>query len=89
MLQISSLKHSFENTELSYPDWHVDKGEHAAILGNSGSGKTTLLHLIGGLMQPKRGSVKINGQELAELKGSKLDRFRGANIGIVFQKPGN
>ena len=87
MLQISSLKHSFENTELSYPDWHVDKGEHAAILGNSGSGKTTLLHLIGGLMQPERGSVKINGQEMAELKGSKLDRFRGANIGIVFQKP--
>lgn len=87
MLHISSLSHSFGDTELSYPDWQVSAGEHAAILGNSGSGKTTLLHLIGGLMRPAKGSIRIDNQDLAALNGGKLDKFRGKNIGIVFQKP--
>jgi len=87
MLHISSLSHAFGDTELSYPDWQVSSGEHAAILGNSGSGKTTLLHLIGGLMRPAKGCIKIGDQDLAALKGGSLDKFRGNNIGIVFQKP--
>jgi len=86
MLQINQLEHSFGTTQLKYPDWEVAQGDHAVILGSSGSGKTTLLHLIGGLMTPISGQVIISGEDLATLKGGALDKFRGQNVGIVFQK---
>ncbi len=88
MLNIKELKHSYDGqTLISYPDWNVDAGNHAIILGNSGSGKTTLLHLIGGLMPPKEGFLEVAGENLSTKSNAKLDRFRGENIGIVFQKP--
>ncbi|SNT16487.1 putative ABC transport system ATP-binding protein [Ekhidna lutea] len=88
MLQIKGLKHSYDgNPPIDYPDWDVKKGNHAIIIGNSGCGKTTLLHLIGGLMPPKEGTLVVAGENLAEKPKSKLDRFRGENIGIIFQKP--
>jgi putative ABC transport system ATP-binding protein len=88
MLQIKELKHSYNgSTMISYPDWNVEEGNHAIIIGNSGCGKTTLLHLIGGLMSPKDGSLEVAGENLAQKSNAKLDRFRGENIGIVFQKP--
>ncbi len=87
MLQITQLKQSFGKTVLDYPDWEVEQGAHSVIIGNSGSGKTTLLHLIGGLMKSTAGKLVVANQSLSELKGSKLDKFRGRNIGIVFQKP--
>lgn len=88
MLNIKALKHSYDGqTMISYPDWKVDAGNHAIILGNSGCGKTTLLHLIGGLMPPREGLLEVAGENLRNKSGAKLDRFRGKNIGIVFQKP--
>ncbi|MEQ9305239.1 MAG: ATP-binding cassette domain-containing protein, partial [Marinoscillum sp.] len=45
------------------------------------------LHLIGGLMPPKEGLLEVGGENLSEKSNAKLDRFRGENIGIVFQKP--
>ncbi|WP_370089926.1 ABC transporter ATP-binding protein [Ekhidna sp.] len=88
MLQIKALRHSYdEKAMISYPDWNVEKGNHAIILGNSGCGKTTLLHLIGGLMPPKEGSLEVAGENLSKMGNASLDRFRGEHIGIVFQKP--
>ncbi len=57
------------------------------ILGPSGCGKTTLLHLIGGLLQAQSGSVEIDGVDLSSYSDSKLDAFRGKNIGLIFQRP--
>ncbi len=88
MLKIKNLSHSYDNNGLlSYPDWEVEGGNHGIILGNSGCGKTTLLHLIGGLMRPKQGEIEVAGEILSEKSNTNLDRFRGAHIGIVFQKP--
>lgn len=88
MLEIKALKHSYDgNSQIDYPEWNVEQGHHAIILGNSGCGKTTLLHLIGGLMAPKEGTLKVAGEDLGTLGNAKLDRFRGENIGIIFQKP--
>ena len=56
------------------------------MLGESGSGKTTFLHLMGGLLRGYNGSIKVNDAELSSLSESKLDTFRGKNIGFVFQK---
>ena len=87
MLKIESLVHRYDGgSSIEYPDWQVQKGHHSVILGNSGSGKTTLLHLIGGLLKPTNGHVLIDNVNLAGMSPSALDRFRGANIGIVFQR---
>lgn len=88
MLQIKDLKHSYDGSALiNYPNWEVQKGNHAIILGNSGCGKTTLLHLIGGLTKPKEGYLEVAGEDLTRKSNTSLDRFRGEYIGIVFQKP--
>ena len=88
MLQISGLNHSYDDeVSISFPDWEVAEGHHAIILGSSGCGKTTLLHLIAGLMSPMAGNLQVAGQDMAQISKSKLDQFRGENIGIVFQKP--
>ncbi|GAB4246141.1 MAG: ABC transporter ATP-binding protein [Ekhidna sp.] len=87
MLEIKSLIHTYGDTRLKYPDWEVAKGDHSLILGNSGCGKTTLLHLIGGLMKPSEGSILINNEDLVSKNGRSLDHFRGAHVGIIFQRP--
>ena len=56
-----------------------------AILGKSGSGKTTLLNLIGGIEAPSSGKVLISGVDISTIKESQFTRFRGKNIGYVFQ----
>ena len=63
----------------------VADGEAVAIVGPSGSGKTSLLALIAGLERPSSGSIGVGGHDLANLNEDAMARFRGANIGIVFQ----
>jgi putative ABC transport system ATP-binding protein len=63
----------------------VAAGEFVAIVGRSGSGKSTLLNLIAGLDPPTTGSVSVGGRALHELKHEQLARWRGRNVGIVFQ----
>lgn len=71
---------------LTFPDLRCNDGEHCLILGQSGSGKTTLLHLIAGLRTAQSGSIVLNDTKMSELSAGQLDRFRGRNIGIVFQQ---
>ena len=61
-------------------------GDQLLILGDSGSGKTTLLHLICGLLKARSGSIEIGGVDISGLAEREMDKFRGANIGIVFQQ---
>ncbi|TXB61790.1 ABC transporter ATP-binding protein [Phaeodactylibacter luteus] len=86
MLKTTNLSYAYAPGQgLSFPDIHCQKGEHCLILGQSGSGKTTLLHLLGGLRAPQAGEVMINGTALSSLSSAALDRFRGQQIGIIFQ----
>jgi putative ABC transport system ATP-binding protein len=64
---------------------HIGGGEAVALLGPSGSGKSTLLMVMTGLERPDSGSVVVAGHELGSLGEDELARFRGRNIGIVFQ----
>ena len=66
-------------------DLHIGRGEAVAMLGPSGSGKSTLLMVMTGLERPDRGSVIVAGEDLQKLNEDRLARFRGKNIGIVFQ----
>lgn len=63
----------------------VKAGEVMMLLGPSGSGKTTLLSVMGGILRPTSGSVKINGTEIVGMSESKLPRIRLENIGFIFQ----
>lgn len=88
MVRIKGLKyHYLLDNKIEFPDFECQQGDQALILGESGCGKTTLLHLLSGLLKPKSGSVEINGQDLNYLSGAKMDQFRGANIGLIFQVP--
>jgi putative ABC transport system ATP-binding protein len=63
----------------------IDAGEHVAVLGKSGSGKSTLLNLLAGLDRATGGRVQVVGTEPAKLGESALARWRGLNVGVVFQ----
>ena len=66
-------------------DFNIGRGEAVALLGPSGSGKSTLLMVMTGLERPDSGAVIVAGQDLQRLDEDSLARFRGRNVGIVFQ----
>ncbi|MFO7822369.1 MAG: ABC transporter ATP-binding protein [Cyclobacterium sp.] len=88
MIATKSIQFSYEGIPaFEIPDLEIRGGEALLVLGKSGSGKTTLLNILGGLLAPRKGEILVDGLSLYSLKGQKLDKFRGKNIGIVFQKP--
>ena len=64
----------------------VMRGERVFVRGPSGSGKTTLLSLIGGIVSPGEGTVRVDGTDVGALAGGARDRFRADRIGFVFQQ---
>jgi putative ABC transport system ATP-binding protein len=60
-------------------------GEFTAVVGPSGSGKSTILNMITGIDRPTTGEVVMAGMPLHLMSENELARWRGANVGIVFQ----
>ena len=60
-------------------------GKFVFLMGPSGSGKTTLLMLMGCLLRPTSGSVRIFEREVTGMDESSLPRVRRENIGFIFQ----
>ena len=63
----------------------VDFDEAVSIVGPSGSGKTSIIMLAAGLEKSSEGSIKIQDQEITDLKENELSQIRRQNIGVVFQ----
>ena len=63
----------------------IEKGEFVGIMGASGSGKSTLLNCISTIDRVTAGSIKVNGEEITNLKGNKLNKFRREELGFIFQ----
>lgn len=63
----------------------VERGEVVLIMGPSGSGKTTLLSIIGALLKPTSGKVKLGGQETTLLSERELPEVRAKRLGFIFQ----
>lgn len=63
----------------------IEEGEFVVILGPSGAGKSTLLNLLGGLDSPTNGEILIEGNNIAEYSDEQLTKYRGTDVGFVFQ----
>ena len=66
-------------------DLEVARGEVVLIMGPSGSGKTTLLSMLGAMLRPSRGSISVDGIDLAHARERSLPRLRARHFGFVFQ----
>ena len=91
MLQTDSVIKQYKQsdsviTAVNRANIKVEKGEFVAIIGTSGSGKSTFLHICAGLDRPDAGRVIINDTEITKLGHDALGRFRGENMGFIFQK---
>jgi len=88
MISVQSLQFAYNGSaRFHFPDIAIDQHEHLLVLGASGIGKTTLLHLMAGLLKPRAGKIEINNTNICLLSSQQMDRFRGKNIGLVFQRP--
>jgi len=72
-------------TALQEMDLTIEEGEFIAVMGPSGSGKSTLLNILGGLSHPSAGELLVDGIDIYQLKGEKLEDYRREYIGFVFQ----
>ncbi|NLF00097.1 MAG: ABC transporter ATP-binding protein [Anaerolineales bacterium] len=63
----------------------VARGEVICLMGPSGSGKTTLLNIMGGLEEPSRGHVTVDGEDVVALSEDRLSELRLVKMGFVFQ----
>jgi len=66
-------------------DLQIQAGEFVSVIGKSGSGKSTLLNMVTGIDRPTEGEVFVNDTAVHELNENRMARWRGKNLGIVFQ----
>jgi putative ABC transport system ATP-binding protein len=89
-IEVKNLYKSFklgkENLDiLKGLSFTIDKGEFLSIMGPSGCGKSTLLYLLGGLDNPTKGNILINGRDYASMKEKEKSKMRRRELGFVFQ----
>jgi putative ABC transport system ATP-binding protein len=91
MIDMHGIVKTFKNaagevTVLKGIDLTIYRGEFVSLVGKSGSGKSTLLNMITGIDHPTQGRMVIGGTDIyAGVTESQRSRWRGRNLGIVFQ----
>ena len=91
MIDMQGIVKTFRNAAgefvvLKGIDLTIERGEFVSIVGKSGSGKSTLLNMITGIDHPTQGRVVIGGTDIyTGVTESQRSRWRGRNLGIVFQ----
>ena len=65
--------------------FEISKGEFVVIVGPSGAGKTTVLNILGGMDTATKGTVLVDGKNIADYNSRQLTAYRRNDIGFVFQ----
>ena len=76
---------SVQTVALNNVDLTIDDGSFVAIMGPSGCGKSTLLNILGLLDNPTKGSYRLDGEEVGNLKERERTSWRKGRIGFIFQ----
>lgn len=85
-IEVSEIQKSFDGREILHSvSFQVRSGDFLSITGESGSGKSTLLSIMGGVLRPDGGFVKIGGEEISSLPEKQLAALRRTKIGFVYQ----
>ena len=86
-IEIKDLEFSYSGSQvvLKIPEFSVERGEKVFLHGPSGCGKTTFLGLLSGILVPQSGQISILGTSLESLSLRARDRFRGNELGYIFQ----
>src|SRR5574342_1165078 len=90
MIDLREVSKNYKTAVGDFPalknvDLKIEAGEFVSIIGKSGSGKSTLLNMITGIDRPSSGEVYVNGTPVHALNENQMARWRGKNLGIVFQ----
>jgi putative ABC transport system ATP-binding protein len=90
MIEIQALNKNFGSAKtnviaLNEINLKIDTSEFVLIKGESGSGKSTLLFIIGGMLNPSSGNVKVNSKDLCLLTEKDKRKYRANTVGFVFQ----
>ena len=90
LIQLSQVVKVYETAAggfraLSGVDLAIDRAEFVGIVGRSGSGKSTLMNMITGIDRPTSGEVLVGDTAVHRLTENQMARWRGRNLGIVFQ----
>ncbi len=90
IVELCAVDKSYKTALGDYPvlkkiNLQMNAGEFVSIIGKSGSGKTTLLNMITGIDRPSGGEVWVNDTALHQMTEGQMARWRGRNLGIVFQ----
>jgi lipoprotein-releasing system ATP-binding protein len=92
LLEVEGLTKSYIGPAASTPisilrevSVQLHAGESLAIMGRSGAGKSTLLHVLAGFEKPDAGHIRWEGQSLATMNVSAVDRLRNQRFGFVYQ----
>jgi len=90
MIALESVTKKFQHrgrpvTAMDNISLEIPKGDFVAIIGPSGSGKSTFLHLLGGMLSPTEGKVRIESDSLYDLTSDERSALRKKKIGFVFQ----
>ncbi len=86
MIRLEHVSKSYEAGKPALEDVtiHIDPGEFVFVVGDSGSGKSTLIRLLLKELEPTKGKIYINGQDLKKVTHKKIPMYR-RNVGVVFQ----
>lgn len=90
LIQLKGIQKTYVNAAGSFTalkDINLDfyQGEFVGVIGKSGSGKSTLVNMITGIDRPTQGQVLVENVDIHAMQESKQARWRGLNLGVVFQ----
>lgn len=91
VIEARNVHHTYRQDGADSPVLHgidltIRRGEFVLLMGPSGCGKTTLLHILGMMMRPTTGQVRVEGHDIGAMSESERTQFRRANVGFVFQR---